>query len=1388
MIDDITTHGVSAFLRARGMAAPDSRSIHQYSTTDSELESLCWYVREHEQLEWRARDCGAFLLVLAEWGYRNARSARGLIELAARDLALRLHGDSAEHHRRLRVGLQYWRSSAIELDHELWNATLLSEGGFPRSFPRAGLGLLAQEVAMRVPPPELATGTIDVQRMAAILATYQARFPDLAGNRDDVCFLADLFLSFALYRRSLAQHDQLPIKDEAIEHWLGRIRPLAHPNHHLPIRHDLDDVFSEILFPSLTPLGSGVSARPRDGLRSAPSARTRPLDVRPHPPGRAPEPDMTLLNRLRARSQLGRPLYTYRISNADFDELREEVRRDVRNRRHRGSSAARFCLYAAEQLCRAYQGGPWAWRIVLDPAGWHPADGDLRATVQEGLRYWQRPIVATKNQHLLLGTLICEGGLPLNVVAHEHERHIKLFFRALIRHAERHQVSARSFVEEQLPLLPLGFRNDTVAELSWRVADAIVALRACIPDQHAGDPIAYLNSRDAGWHVDLPLRIDDDTLQEFLRGLLAQPPERRQVQSPVEVLTVLHRSAPQRVERRAIVLEDATVAAMSQLLGLSVTSLHAHARMTISLVTVHGERHPVAIARLGDDLASYRLERLPLSPIRHEPSVEERVLISATVGDQEIACGWVPGGEPLLGDVPWVFEGGEPPVAKLLGQGSVRSDSSELWLLVPASVVVSSDRGTVRRVAEATQPLDRDIVSVTGTAICRTDDDAWTVMASAPAGAERRFLLAGSLARAGFSGSEYWDGLPTLYEIDGTGKRSPVPTDKLQVRIRGTPQWRPWGSTIGDLEIRVREGSETVFRSRLTSLPARTKIAIDAHEANVAIQAEGLEHARLGRGALIEASQGACIVPLPADAMDPTAPLELFLRSGRCTLMVPSPRRAAQFIGRDGPVHRRVVLDRINQIRVRAVSPDPRDRFELEARVRGMTPWLSIGRVPPVRSSIGVWERGLESVEDQLLDLFAHVNDLDVNVEVRLESTNRATGHPSIKVRRYEARPIARWITDDELEITLELEAAECLGASGLALLEMQMRPLDEPDQPSRPIVRVSEERWRVSSAELATARNWLVTGSIRQRVRLRPLLICSRSCNPTDAAGTELNRLMSESHVQTRRDGLVKLLEQMSSQWSRREWDQLARFLDTLGALPATTFDVVETLSHMPAVAAAALFRCGGNEAAVHKIWKGMEQLPFLWALVPVSAWIAAARALSVWATESCGGDVTQARTIARLFTDVLTPCAARLSCLLGVVQDLFSRVTDLVPVPAAPYLSRTVASVLPGMLIERARELLRRHEDERWPTGIDVLQAAIGDELDGRAARLFSELGTGQHQSVLKIPFLVGLAAGSDRELPGSCLLSIRRIRTFDPAWFDLAHAIGFALAAGPRLERTS
>jgi len=1087
----------------------------------------------------------------------------------------------------------------------------------------------------------------------------------------------------------------------------------------------------------------------------------------------------------------GAPLYTYQVTPPEFADLRREVAEEMgQGVGMYGASAGAFCLYAAEQICRNYAGGPWTWQLVFEALRVQAKPGEPAAWVRAGMAYWRRPIVQTASSDRLLGSLVCEGGLPLRLLADGRERYLKTFFRDIIHDAERLRLPSGQVVGRHLEALPQTLRNGTVEELGTLLADAVIALRRQLPAKLDNDPLQTLDRVDPRWRESVPLRVDETALAELLRGLLREPRPAGLGDAWLEVATVLA-GASFRVERRATMPARCAAGTLAAALAIDADTLERHPRVTLSLLASSGERTPVAIAHRTRDHAAYSLEREVDAAVRQRGAVTDAIRLVASVGSREIACTAPPGGGPLLPELPWVFEGGERPLRVLRRQGAYRSSSNELVVALALDMEVMG-AVSVRRLGSLG---DRAVVSIAGDAVIRGADESWEIRTGADDEAELAFVLSGELRRAGFGGSEYWCGLPSIHALRPDGVRTPVQRTAIQVRHPGTTGWTVTDEQWGELDVRCTYAG-TTYRTRLVALPADFAIRIDARASSIAVSGRALQAAVHG-GTRYPVERGACKVLVPASFAEPVVELVLDFGRGTAKAAVPAPVRRALFEGRSGPARGPVVLDLLGQVRARATSPDPSECFTLHARIvtasamrqtRSVTvSSMPIVQIPRAGDAAGAWELTLDAIRDHIRDLLCSSDDLDARVELRIVALGATLRpEPVLEVRRYEAKPELRRVSGIT-EIRLDDATVKTLSPLALERLTFELRAVTAPDQVGIALTRADDggPRWLAPEPVLAAHPSWMLIGRVGERVRLRPTLIPG---GPRATAG-RLAAVLLDSHSARRRAGLGALLDEIVSDWERPEWDELDRFLKTLRSLPATTYDLVNVLGRTPGACAAALFRCTGSAEALDRVWDGLEELPFLWERLPLETWISAAKGLDRWATVLAERSDLPRASVVQLLLQPFLEHGPTVSPLLGAVRGVFARVMSGCP-PAPDDMivfcqqSGGVAA-LRGILDGRVQELVNRHADELWPAGLQIL------DVRGREIECGVSFGTQfdeEFQGVIRAPFLAGWASGSDIELHHDSLLSLRRARTFDRSWFELAHAMAFTGAAAPRLPTRS
>jgi hypothetical protein len=280
------------------------------------------------------------------------------------------------------------------------------------------------------------------------------------------------------------------------------------------------------------------------------------------------------------------------------------------------------------------------------------------------------------------------------------------------------------------------------------------------------------------------------------------------------------------------------------------------------------------------------------------------------------------------------------------------------------------------------------------------------------------------------------------------------------------------------------------------------------------------------------------------------------------------------------------------------------------------------------------------------------------------------------------------------------------------------------------------------------------------------------------------------------RYERLRNVVAHLAKDYGDPAWPQVFGYLDSLDRYPVTTFDVVKTLSLNDDAMALALLKTQARH--FERFWMTMEDLPFMWTIIPLRSWLNAARRLSRWVEATYRDIGWTRRQLLSERLEVFRAEAPRLGSFTSTMLAVLPYLIQDAP-PADEHLLLTAktrqgrAQLRGGLLVAEIQELLRRHPDDhgssdrRWPMfrTDEVLNERPTLRTRFEAHRIDCPAGAGFRRGVLDVPVLAA-AMSHAGERPGDAhLRAMRRARAFDEHWFDFAHAFAWTCMLGERLE---
>jgi hypothetical protein len=1107
------------------------------------------------------------------------------------------------------------------------------------------------------------------------------------------------------------------------------------------------------------------------------------------------------------------PLYAYRCSDEMFDKLEALLRLHATLDALDNDLCACFCLYTAEWWRRRYAGGPWAWEPILEAAGLAPLTVPKREQVViRGLRRWGRALLRVGDRTGYLVTLACEGGLPLSMLQREGAR-LRRYFRALLHDLHIFpQTMPRELAERNEHHLPASFRQRPVFEMAAHLAASIHRLqRSCAG---AADCIAHLDAHCRGWRSEIPLRLDDAVANELLRNLLADAAAAERAPRPTIVVEtiLIEAGATSTLERRLRLPPVARTVDVAATLGMQWDALPRV--FDLSIQAQDATPAPVAsVTRSSEgEEGAIRLEPFGAAfPRKGERAIESVELIATRKG-RTLAVALVEGGA-ALGELPWVFTPGEDSGTwRLAGQGSVSLRREVALIAVADGAAVSAESGGAARLAGRLVSPARHLYEISGRVSIDLGDGTRCVVALSQTSDElTEYRPQGVRPPNVLSGSEVWRGMPKVREQREGRIFAEVPRDKLEWRPRGVgaPWRRVVGTCLGDIEVRYAPQGIQRFRARWTVLPEGTEIEVVPKDR--------------GKGEIVLRGLGPCDVgPTPPAteqrvsssneirlffasevARSESVLLELaFANAPRAVIEVPYPSREARFLGRDGRPHpdgAKIWVEQLAGVRAQVLDALPGGAFLVEGVLRARDgDTTKLRDVQEVLHELhpGRHELDLRVLADTLRVLLSASQALDTVVRVSLQSLGgRPLPRCHIEVARYDAG-----IHREGLDVVVDPKSRERLGPR-VEVLRFEARPLADPTAPAVQLAKVEPGHFRFDPPAGAEG-PWLVTGWEGHLSNVRPLCISVGERKPPEADDPEpsddvrLREVAHYIHWRTRAAGFRKVVARLARAPEDPDWLAIEALVDTLGTLPATTFEVVPRLVEDPDAVALLLLRAG-SPVTLETIWRGLETLPFLVSLVPLGAWLRATQRLQRSIQRVCEATTADAT---RAFAQMVEPFATTgpvLCPAIGVVLDALSLSIPGFPEPQQhPVLLAGNPGGRQFLLaeLEQARQrLLREHvtearRDDGWWPHADFTHLELDRELGAARSWIWPSADGFTHRTpVLHAPAVAACATVLESvRLTVADRFELIKLRQFAPAWFDEAHSILAALLAGDRLQR--
>ncbi len=885
----------------------------------------------------------------------------------------------------------------------------------------------------------------------------------------------------------------------------------------------------------------------------------------------------------------GRPLYRYRFTRHEFDQVRQTL---SDHRAEYGPEltlsnrfgAALFVAFTAEWYRREKSGGAWDWIRPLEAIGIRYHSADARADVGYslvreaalcGLECWRRP----RPRGSLLLTVIGEAGFP---AAASREGRLGRWLRRSILAIES------------------GFPADEAVDLeAWRAGETLVAalydsavvlcakvaeLRRVLTTQERElqlDPVHRLDTIRPGWRKELPFDLEEQDFRALVDDLIRV----RGIESDALAATRILRREGRNWRARVSISLMGRVIPSRMPPRLQALCRESNRLRLFARGAIEDFGRPIAVVERFEEESETSWEVRPLVAALDSPlPLGEAVKLAAAMGSSSVTEFVTFAGDPLNGSVVALkpLAGEEPETAvelEVLGSSSVRSTHS--WLALAARDKAFEAVQFEQSPIELGRCDDRRILAFRGRALLNSPSGRFVWQSGAEREENRRLVLIGDTLRSVLE--TVWRGTPIILVSDGVSS-SRVRSNELYWRPIGLRKWQLVrdGAPLGRVGLATFDGGEISAWCQADIVPAGFALKADQKSRTLMVQGTaGASVAGRSDKPLPVRRQGNA-VELDLSAHPPGRMLNLAVRwESQIDLTLPDPVAEPCLLMPDRSLaapHVRISVGRLEGFRL--LAPEPQ-KLLFEAKLIGDRPLFVVrdvtGLVP------------LSAFADDIRDMLGSTSDLDT--EVRLTWTGR--GDWLAEVAWYDrVRRKSRGVFESPFAALTKLSDYRL---SAFSLSDPSCGACEDlPEMPDRELQHTLTRRLGRGP--------WLICGRSSDGSVLRPEVLVEQP--EPGAPASSMQAAISAPYRSSRDEAFDAALQEPGS-LNTRDLRHLVRLLvaaDELG-VPLSAIDAARAVARAPRSAVWILANVEGL-TEMKAVLRLQSHLPFLWFTSSLSDW----------------------------------------------------------------------------------------------------------------------------------------------------------------------------------------
>lgn len=1105
----------------------------------------------------------------------------------------------------------------------------------------------------------------------------------------------------------------------------------------------------------------------------------------------------------------GRPLYQYRLTEEEFEELEKLLKLSS----HLGFQNvsrlmlmwdAALVIYASEWWRREYS-GQWSWEGIFLSLNLDTDDistGLRNDIIQNGLNRWHRSVRKIGGRRHFLGTVATEGGLPLNRLK-DAGGWLNNILRPIIRRHISRGVDIATLLEAYSDAIPKSYQSKEILQILEDLVNSVADLRGRHDFSDRADPVAWLDEQEPSWRDVFPLPLESEVAKSLLMGLIQEA-------AKIKALDAQATDAFFQLDRFLVneTIEPAIKAKLEvpsfipveffKQLGLSDNA----ARFDFEVSNDLGERWLWCrgFKTVKQEQAVFKLTGKPLLFENHRALSELTLKVKA--GGETLGVLPIISSQWLNQDEPWMFicVGGR---WELQGTATQKTKHEEAIVYIPAELEVKlKDDANLITLRSSYQG---SFYSLSGTVTCGSQlDNSFFVLSTKDRDSCIQYELVGKQYNGISSPSKVFIGLPHLLARNTlTGHLNRKPLNNVCAKLVGVnSSWHPLKSNlVGVYELKLLDDMGAVLcKRRVGLLPESFKVKLEADRRNAKagkILLEGLPAAsvtcqtqELSVHNSYDADSSVHSISLESTSLPPhSVEFDILPPSHRqeIRLQIPFPCKGAILYSPQGdfvPVRQPLNLNELHGYRIKIFNDRVNSahtaqlRFSLNDSTLGQQDLRDLY----INKQINLKETITELSLIEWFDVFQEMLGVSASLDssVRLSVVFNGQDMLSVNVYRYDCDLTPDW---NEGTLALEDRFSASLTIDQLANVKIDAILLNQPEQKSWEVLPVQSEGVDLGVWDFQSHRRsqglWLVFPTPDSDLSFRPLLWVVRNnealLNESSAEHVEsLQQAVLIQNPVEREGALRAVVRKMALDVNHQGWKYLEILNERCGHLPLATFDIWRVAVSEPSFLACLIVK-NQFEDVIDRI---ESELPILWELVHISHWEQALNGYRSYLIQSmCHGDKSVDEAVHLVIQEFILKIIQRIEGLGASMQSICTllKYSVLKIETKELYVLRMPFEVfVKGDLEHNFQDMINRNSNSDWPV---LLQQGITEKFDLLPKELKSVIKP-YHRFQHAASFLPAVLAArllddDDVAWLGSAvnIFKLDQLKEFDHQWFTSA-----------------